>query len=262
VGPQHLETFGSLEAVANTKYELIESLPDNGHAFFPHDHGICDQLYHRTEKNKDLFGFDDDVPLAMTAKEITVGEMGSTFTLVNSFGMQVTCHTALLGKHNIMNILGAASVAYELGLTLEEIARGIEKVKPVEHRLQIIPTGNGVTVIDDAFNASPMGTRAALDVLSQFNGRKIIITPGLVELGEREEAENSAFGKAMAKVVDIAVLVGKKRAEQIKNGLMTEGFNKGNIYVVDSLEKASEVLATFSQAGDVVLFENDLPDNY
>lgn len=263
VGPQHLETFGNVETVAKTKYELIEALPQDGVAFFPHDGGICDTLYEKTDKKKKRFGLvTSETVLDLTADDIRVGPDGSDFSLATATGEKASCHTRLLGKHNILNILGAATVAQTLGLSLEEIAKGIEKIEPIEHRLQIVPTNNGITVIDDAFNASPIGTRAALDVLSQFDGRKIIITPGLVELGEKEAEENIAFGQAMAEVVDIAILVGEKRAMQMAQGLDKANFNKENIYIVASLNKATEQLAAISQIGDVILFENDLPDNY
>ena len=116
-------------------------------------------------------------------------------------------------------------MARALGMTMEEIARGIEKLEPVEHRLQLMPTGNGVTVIDDAFNSNPAGARAAMEVLKSFPGRKIVVTPGLVELGDAEAAENEAFGRAMAGAVDIAILVARN-AGAMKKGLLAAGFDE------------------------------------
>ena len=102
----------------------------------------------------------------------------------------------------------------------------------------------------------------ALDVLSKFNGRKIVITPGMVELGSKEFEENKKFGKHMAKTVDIAILVGVKRSEPIVAGLREEKFDDQNINIVANLDEATQKLAKISKLGDVVLFENDLPDNY
>jgi UDP-N-acetylmuramoyl-tripeptide--D-alanyl-D-alanine ligase len=173
----------------------------------------------------------------------------------------VRCTTRLLGKHNVQNILGCAAVAHALGLTLWEIARGIGKVEPVEHRLQLIPTSNGVTVIDDAFNSNPAGTRAALEVLRAFPGRKIVVTPGMVELGSAEEAENEAFGRAMADVADIAILVARNSPAMMR-GLLEAGFNEENLIVTGKLSEATAALGSLRRVGDVVLFENDLPDHY
>ena len=119
----------------------------------------------------------------LCARDLTVGPWGSRFTLEHGAErVEATCY--LLGRHNVMNLLGAASVALELGMDLAAIARGIGKIAPIEHRLQLLPSGNGVTVIDDAFNANPAGFAAAMEVLRGFPGRKIVLTPGLVELGE------------------------------------------------------------------------------
>ena len=262
IGKQHLETFGTLENVARTKYELAQDLPEDGVAFFPKDGAECERLYHQYGGNKRLFGMGEDAELFLRAEQIQVQAEGSAFDLVAQDGKRVSCTTCLLGEHNIMNILGCAALAYEMGLSLEEIASGIAKAQPVEHRLQLINPGTGVIVIDDAFNSNPTGTQAAMAVLSQFAGRKICITPGMVELGEEEEHENFVFGCRMANVCDIVILVGKKHTEPIQRGLRESKFDPESLHVVSSLEEASALLATMTRPGDVVLFENDLPDNY
>jgi UDP-N-acetylmuramoyl-tripeptide--D-alanyl-D-alanine ligase len=150
-----------------------------------------------------------------------------------------------------------------LFLSLQEIADGISKIESVEHRLQLIDPGTGLVVIDDAFNSNPDGAKAALEVLNSFtNYRKIIVTPGMVELGEIEESENEKFGENIAKVCDIAILVGKNRSKPIHRGLKKLGFDDSSLYVVNSLDEATEVLGKLSKTNDVVLFENDLPDTY
>ena len=168
-----------------------------------------------------------------------------------------------MGKHNILNILAGVAVASLLGLSLEEIAKGISKLQPVEHRLQLIDHGTGVLVIDDAFNSNPDGARAALEVLNSFTDRrKIIVTPGMIELGQVEEEENFKFGENIASVCDIAILVGKRRTLPIYQGIKKHNFNDNNLYVVNSLNEATEVLKKLTKVNDLVLFENDLPDTY
>ncbi|MGI6199293.1 MAG: UDP-N-acetylmuramoyl-tripeptide--D-alanyl-D-alanine ligase [Christensenellales bacterium] len=258
VGPQHLETFGDLETVAKTKYELIEALPEDGVAFFPDDGGICRQLYERTDKPKRLFGIEGE-GYFLCARDLTVGPWGSRFTLEHGAErVEATC--CLLGRHNVMNLLGAASVALELGMDLAAIARGIGKIAPIEHRLQLLPSGNGVTVIDDAFNANPAGFAAAMEVLRGFPGRKIVLTPGLVELGEAEQAENRKAGQRLGESCDIAILVGRKRSAPLVEGLKDVNF-AGQLIVAENFAEATAALGKLTRVGDVVLFENDLPDN-
>ncbi|NLB91547.1 MAG: UDP-N-acetylmuramoyl-tripeptide--D-alanyl-D-alanine ligase, partial [Clostridiales bacterium] len=177
-------------------------------------------------------------------------------------GMEMLAETVLLGAHNVQNILLAVSICFYLGLTEEQVERGIQKLKAVEHRLQLLPNDNGVTVIDDAFNSNPQGTKAALTVLNQFAGRKIIITPGMVEMGSQEEKYNKAFGEHMAQVVDIAILIGEKRSKPMVEGLLTGGFPKEKIFIVNSLDESTAQLNRIIQRGDIILYENDLPDHY
>ena len=174
----------------------------------------------------------------------------------------VECTTKLLGEHNALNILGGAAIAYELGLSLEEIKNGISKIEPIPHRLELMVNANGLTVLDDSFNSNPNGTKVALKVLSSFSGTKIIITPGIVELGNEEYALNKEFGESIARVADIAILVGKNRTKAIQEGLKSADFNEKNMYVVGTLNEATTALGTVIKPGDTVLFENDLPDNY
>lgn len=261
VGPQHLDTFHTIDRIKSTKYELMDAIPDGGCCFFPDDGAICRELFDKTRKEKRLCsihaGADD---ADVWASDIRVSPAGSTFVL-HTMNDEMTCQTRLLGEHNIQNILLAATVGLHLGMTLHQIARGISKIEPVEHRLQLIPSA-GVTIIDDAFNANPKGAQAALRVLKGFPGRRIIITPGMVELGAGEEQFNHDFGTMMAECVDVAILVGKKHTAPIAAGLKEAGFRAENLFVVSSLEEASAILRQIGRPGDVALFENDLPDNY
>ncbi len=261
VGAQHLETFHTLERIKSTKYELMDAVPDGGCCFFPDDKGICRGLFDKTRKTKRLCSIYPEAEDAdVWATDIHVSPEGSTFVL-HTMNDEIRCQTRLLGEHNIQNIVLAAMVAIHLGMTLKQIARGIRRITPVEHRLQLIPS-TGVTIIDDAFNANPKGAEAALKVLREFEGRRIIITPGMVELGEGEEEFNHEFGLMMAQCVDVAILVGKKHTSPIACGLKEAGFPKENTYVVSSLEEAAAILRQIGHPGDVALFENDLPDNY
>ena len=260
VGPQHLDTFKTVERVARTKYELIEALPSDGTGFFADDGGICRELYDRTEKEKVITGLDggrDDI----WAENIRYSPDGTAFDLC-SRDRRIHCGTTLLGELNIRNILLCAGVAFHLGMTAEQIAGGIRKIAPIEHRLQLIRNTGGITVIDDAFNSNIRGAKQAFLILKDFPGKRIVVTPGMVELGEKEQEMNREFGLSMADSCDVAVLIGRKRSESIREGLLEGGFPEESIHVAASLEEATVLIGRLAGAGDTVLFENDLPDNY
>lgn len=262
VGPQHLETFGKIENVMKAKYELIEGLPENGVAVFNGDNEYVRRLWAQTNRKKYLYAFSPGKSADVWAENVRSGPDGSRFDVVQKDGSRFACRTPLLGRHNILNVLGGVAIALALGMTKEEIAAGVALVQPVEHRLQIIPTGNGVTVIDDAFNSNPEGSASAIEVIAQFPGRKIVVTPGMVELGEKEDTENYLFGKLMSGTCDFVFLIGPKRTKPIYNGLADGGFPIENIFVSRSLDEATAQMGGILRAGDVVLFENDLPDHY
>lgn len=263
IGPVHIETFKNIDNIMKTKYELIEELPTDGVAIFNYDNEYVKKLADKTFKEKILYGMEETEKLDIYAEDIHVTENGSEFTLRDKEGNSIRCKTRLLGKHNIYNLLAGACASKILGLSFEEISKGIEKVEPVEHRLNLIESPNGVIIIDDAFNSNPVGTKAALEVLSQFKaGKKIIVTPGMIELGDMEEEANREFGFNIGKVCDYVILVGEKRTKPIYEGLMDTSFNTSNIFVVNNLMEATAQIGKIAKAKDVVLFENDLPDNY
>lgn len=258
VGPQHLDTFRTVERVRQTKYELIEELPDGGTAVFANDGAICSQMY-------------EECPLVdkylsdslFRAEDVHCGPWGTRFRLVRiDTGESVDCETKLLGEYAISNLLLCVTVAGVLGLTMEEIAGGIRLCKPVEHRLQLLPAGEGISVIDDAFNSNPSGARAALHVLKEFPGRRILVTPGMVELGEQEAELNRQFGREVVGCADIVFLIGPRHCEPIAAGLREAGFPEENLIIMRSLEECTRKLNAMMRSGDVILYENDLPDNY
>jgi UDP-N-acetylmuramoyl-tripeptide--D-alanyl-D-alanine ligase len=264
IGEQHLERFGSVENIARTKYELIEALPADGLAVFNADNPRCRELAARTRHVPvRTYGLEtaDGAP-DVTAVDIRTSTRGTEFTVRAAGHGEARFVSPLLGRHNVANVLGATAVALELGLTLPEIAAAAERLEPVPHRLQLIPGSGGVTVIDDAYNSNPAGARAALAVLAEFPGRKVLVTPGMVELGELEAERHAEFGREAAAVCDWIILVGRKRTADIAAGAQAAGFPAERLFVVSDLKEATAQLGRLVAAGDVVLFENDLPDQY
>lgn len=262
VGKQHLETFKSLDNIINTKAELIGGLEEDGCCFLNGDDENCRRIYkeYASVRKLYLYGTEGD-DLYMKAESIKVTSEGSTFDLIAEDGAKVSCTAQLLGRHNIVNLTAAAALAYKLGMGLDEIAAGIAGARPVEHRLQLIP--GAVTVIDDAFNSNPVGSKEALKILGSFEGKKrVVVTPGMVELGAEEAELNREFGRCIAENADVAIIIGKAHADPICEGIAERGFDPANLVRVASLKEATEKLAQYGGAGSVVLFENDLPDNY
>jgi UDP-N-acetylmuramoyl-tripeptide--D-alanyl-D-alanine ligase len=137
-------------------------------------------------------------------------------------------------------------------------------VTPPAHRLApILNPQAGIVVIDDAYNSNPVGAAAALEVLASHQAeRRLLVTPGMVELGEREAEENERFGTQAAAVCDLVVLVGEERSRPILDGLNAASFPAAQVHVVANSSEAQALLAKTTRRGDVVLFENDLPDLY
>jgi UDP-N-acetylmuramoyl-tripeptide--D-alanyl-D-alanine ligase len=153
------------------------------------------------------------------------------------------------------------AVALAAGRTLADLGAPIASLEPVEHRLQMIEGAGGVTVIDDAYNSNPEGAAAALEVLASMPGRKkVVVTPGIIELGPLQAEENLRLGERAARVADVLIVVAKENRSAIVEGAQREGGVE--VIAVDSLDQATERLATILSPGDVVLFENDLPDQY
>lgn len=292
VGMQHLERFKSIETIAKTKYELIESLPADGLAVFNCDNDIVAGLADKTDDKQVIRYAVDADNAALTASNVRHTEAGLEFTVychAEECGGQapalrrgktnngqapalqvdgeIEMRTRLLGRHNVSNILAATSVALACGMELEEIRDAVAKVEPVPHRLQLSAGAGGVTIIDDSFNANPVGAKAALEVLDDFGrapngGKKVLVTPGMVELGEQEYEENRRFGERAAQVCDRVILVGRNQTAPILEGLKTANYPKDRVSIAANLAEVKDYLAKLLKPGDVVLFENDLPDNY
>ncbi len=264
IGPQHLETFGSIDNIINTKFELIEHLDKNGLAIFNGDDPNCRKMAQRTTIPYKLYGIKDIKTLDLYACDITTGRQVIKFkTCCKDDGKSADFSVPLLGRHNTYNVLAAATVALECGLHLSHIVPALKLLNPIPHRLQLIQGGGGITIIDDAYNSNPRGAAEALTVLQDMDGgKKILVTPGMVELGTKEFEENKKFGIKAAEVCDIVILVGKKRTIPISEGLKESLFPKENLFVTASLTEAAAKLKQLAKTGDIVLFENDLPDNY
>lgn len=267
IGPQHLETFGSIENVAATKFELADHvLQNHGTVFLNTDNPyIADRAKTMPASFQKTYGIrtDKSAPAPdLYAENLSYGRNGSSFDIVGD-GRRISVSTRLLGLHNVLNILAAASVGFHLGLTDSEVKYAVSQLKPVAHRLELKPFIGGAVLIDDAYNANPEGCLEAVRVLGNFDGmKKIIVTPGLVELGDQEYDCNYQLGLAAGRTCDTVILVGEKRAVPMADAIATLDFPKERMHIVRSFADAMRLLQGMVDKSTVVLLENDLPDNY
>lgn len=266
VGPQHLETFGSVENVLATKTEIFRGTVAGGTCFLNLADPLLNGYY---EQNKD-YGFshkehefvtygtaDSDYAIL---KE-NVSPKGTSFTLRTPDGCEHDFTTKLLGQHNVENVMLCAAIALHLGVSPDYIRQALYDVQPIKHRLSVQTSAFGYTVLDDAFNSNPVGSKNALKVLKAFpGGKKCVMTPGMIELGEQHHALNRIFGETIAETCDYAVLVGIKQTQPIQEGLEAKGFPKERIFLAEDLRAAFETVNQLLKPGDVLLIENDLPD--
>ena len=264
VGEMHLETFKSFENIQKTKFELIDSLPQNGLAVLNYDSaGISS--YKNIKSNCEILTYGVENSAAMLkAKNIEYGASGVGFTY--SDGNSEEQYTSrLLGSGNLLNILASIAVANRLQVPVSKQKASISRLQPVEHRLSL-RRANGISVLDDAYNSNPTGAAMAIDVLKGFavgsDNKRIIITPGFVEMGARQFEANKLLGRLIAQGCDYAIVVNETNRQAIKSGIEEGGMNENKVYLAANLTDAHAHLATILKAGDVVLYENDLPDNF
>ncbi|PID57209.1 Mur ligase [candidate division KSB3 bacterium] len=260
IGEQHLETFHTLDAIKRTKFELIDALPPDGIAFLNMDNEHIRDMAPHCRVKCISFGI-DSTDLHYSARHICMDSQGCSFDFCLPDGRSQEFRTSLLGRHNIYNMLGAAALACELGVDVNMIQSVVRNLTPLPHRLEVKNTSQEITIIDDAFNSNPAGARSALEVLQAIDGKKkILITPGMVELGKWEYELNRQFGCQAAACCDYIILVGRKQSLPLQDGLRSMNFSR--YYVARDLYEANQHLRTIVTAGDVVLYENDLPDTY
>ncbi len=261
IANQHLLTFKSKENLIKTKCELPDFISStNGKMFFNGDNQELLSIAENYKKEKVISRpFEENNTIY--AKDLEYTKNGVEFTLVHN-KKQIKTEALLLGFHNISNIVLCANVCLALGLTIEEIVLGIEKLLPSPHRLAIIPSSESLIVIDDAYNGNVEGAKAALEVLASYKTKKVVITPGLVELGVEQYVSNKELGELMAKKADVVIIDGTTNYEALYEGLIAGGMSEDKILRAGSLKQAVTILADITEPGDVVLFENDLPDNY
>ena len=264
VNAQHLERFGSLEKTAEAKFEIVEGLKPGGVAVLNFDIPAI-RMHAANHPDLDILTFgieSDDVRLRATGVR---EQEGGIEVDVAVDGQTVTVRAPLLGRHNAGNVLAAIGVGLTCGLDLQYMAAALRQARPPEHRLQPMTLATGGILLDDGYNGNPQGIIGAIEVLGTYAPkRRIVITPGLIEMGKDRAQYHEAIGHAAVGNVDMAYLIGPKQTADIRKGMLEAGFPESGIYTARSLDEAREqVTATGGwDAGSVVLIANDLPDQF
>ena len=264
IGTAHLESFGSEENIIKTKFELIESLPLDGIGVLNKD-DPKQVSYKLKNKCKILWIGIDEKDVDVKASNIKCSSVGTTFNVTfKGDKKKYEFETRLLGKHNVYNILAGLALGREFGISITKLQQAVRNVKQIEHRLELKKMGYFYQ-IDDAYNSNPVGSKSALEVLSMMPGLKVVVTPGMVELGSKEDELNKEFGKQIATIskADYVVLIGEKKTIPIKEGLEEENFDMNNLIVYNDVKEAYNFIRGIKTKKDIyALFENDLLDTY
>ena len=260
IGLAHLETFGSEENIQKTKFELIESLPEDGIGILNGDDEK--QLNYEIKNNCQILWIGiDNHNVDCYAKDIELTYKGTKFTCVFKDEKEYSFETKLLGRNNIYNILGGILLGRKLGISISNLQKAVKTIAPIEHRLSMTKYYD-INIIDDAYNSNPMGCKMALEVLKMMPGKHIIVTPGMIEVGKKEYEVNKEFGREIALNTDEVILIGEEKTKPIYEGLMEKNYPQDKIHVLNDVMQAFPLMLELRDKETYVLLENDLPDTF
>jgi len=237
INEAHLERMGTIENTTTTIFEIAEHMDQKGLLVLNGDNELIVKNYKKyvTTQKVELVSSKNDPHL----------------------------QSGLLARYARGVLQAGAAVGKYLGLTDEQIRQGALSIKPLPHRLEPINGAQGVLVIDDSYNGNPEGVKEAIYLLSTYEKRrKVYITPGLVETGQKTEAIHKEIGKELSSVADLVVLIKNSATPFIAEGLLKNGFKEENIRWYETAAAAHADMGSIVEPNDVVLFQNDWPDNY
>jgi UDP-N-acetylmuramoyl-tripeptide--D-alanyl-D-alanine ligase len=263
IGMAHYERFKTLDAVSRAKYELAEAARDNGGSVIVASDTL-NFVWPRqfVERHRDLVitvGEDSGSDLVIDSVR---QECDGILTAIRWRGERYELRAPLYGLHHGRNIALAFAAACSLGLPPEDIVASLRSTPQIAHRLEVKRQANGTIVIDDAYNSNPVGFASALDlldVLRQPDGRRIVVTPGMVELGAQHEAEHARIGKLAAEHADVLVAIAPHRVAPLEAAFRAAAPER-EIVSCTGFAEARAWLDRNLTGRDVVLLENDLPD--
>jgi UDP-N-acetylmuramoyl-tripeptide--D-alanyl-D-alanine ligase len=265
VGVMHLERFGGADNIYKAKCELAQAIPANGLLVCNGDNpGARKMATEYPKATTLLYGLEPEIGhLDCWMSDIDAKMAGTNF-IIHWQGKEYPGFTKLLGVPMLSNLVGAFTMACALGKDPDYVIAAIYNVEPANNRLNLRKNGDGF-ILDDSYNSNPIGFASALDVLEALEGgRKILMTPGMVELGDIQAAENRQVALKAASICDLAIVVGTTNQEALKAGLLEGGLAADKLMEFPDRDAALAYLTSpeHRQAKDMILIENDLPDLY
>ncbi len=252
IGTTHMELLGSQERIAQAKSELLRCLPPAGRAFLNADDEWTPRLTEHTEAGVTTYGLSEHADVRAT--DVSVDGRGQvTFVLVTPEG-RASVALAIPGRHNVYNAAAAAAVGLYLKLTLEQVVEGLQATTGSPMRMEVFETADGVTVVNDAYNANPTSMRAALDTLVDMHAaRRIAVLGDMAELGSLADLAHFRMGERVARAgVDHLVAVGAL-ARRIAEGARAGGMDAASVDSVADAAAAVLAVRAVVAPGDVVL---------
>lgn len=263
INEQHLALFGSQENIVEAKFELIESLPEDGTAILNGNsekvRNEQSKIKHYNQKLKNIIWCSNVAPGDVWAENIIVDKSSISFKMLAKDGDKADFKLNLLGKHNVENVLLAAACAKKLGMTLLEISLACKNIQAEQESMQIKQGISGLTVIDSTYSANPNGVLADLDYLKLYLGRKVLVMPCLIELGKASKDVHEKIGVKIGEVCDLAIITTKDKFKELLQGAQKAGFGQDKIFLIEKPKEIFAKISRFTKNGDVVLLESRVP---
>ena len=261
INEQHLATFGSIENIIKTKYELIESLPEDGIAILNGSNKIIWNLRKRIKNQKlkkAVFCSVNNKEANVFAELIQEEKNGLSFNVLANKKSQAF-NLNLLGKQNVENVLLSTACSLELKMSLGEISSICKNIDNIVGMMNLSKGVNGIDLIESTYSSNPNSVIAHLSYLNKWNGKKIIVMPCLIELAQSSSKNHVVIGEKIGDVCDFAIITTKDKIKEIKEGAYRKGMKKGSFFFIESPVKIYEKIKSLAKEGDVVILEGRLP---
>ncbi|KPJ56921.1 hypothetical protein AMJ49_03315 [Parcubacteria bacterium DG_74_2] len=259
INEQHMATFGSQENIIKTKFELIESLPEDGLAILNEESEKIKNQKSKIKtynpKLKNIRFCSKKETSDIWAEDIKIEKEFISFKALSQDGDFAQFTLNLFGAQDIENLLLAALCAKELGMKLSEISKASQKIKPEQGGMKLVKAKKGLDIIDSTYSANPDGVIAHLDYLKIWEGKKAIVMPCLIELGRASKEVHERIGEKIGKVCDLAIITTKDRFKETKKGFIKSGQKEENILFIEEPKEIVEKIKTFYRENDVILLE-------
>ncbi|MDD2505533.1 MAG: UDP-N-acetylmuramoyl-tripeptide--D-alanyl-D-alanine ligase [Bacilli bacterium] len=260
IGHQHLETFKSIDNIINSKMKLTISLKEGGISFLNLDNDYINN-FSFNKKEVIGYGLTNNINNNLKLNNIKYSKEGLNFKITKDKKIYEV-NSKLLGEHNLINLYGAITIADYFNVPMKHIINNVKKIKNPKHRLNLLP-GDKISIIDDSYNSNPVGAKNALKVLKEMDGLRILITPGMVELGIKEDEENYEFGLLATKVADYIYLINEKQTKTIYKAIKENKYDLSKVKIYNKFDSAMEDAKKIKTTKHkYILIENDLPDNF